>query len=149
MCWASYGYDFFPINHDYSYITALKNEKNKKGDKAWQKKFVADYMAKDCKSVARDRLLRHAEGADGTPLIVIARQHQLTDAAEYVIFRNQLGGKVAMVVDNGQILCHIVVKMLCRFVLQQKVFTNNAFHFYLPFEGGHSVTPDLKMAISR
>ena len=56
MCWASYGYDFFPINHDYSYITALKNEKNKKGDKAWQKKFVADYMAKNCKTVANDRL---------------------------------------------------------------------------------------------
>ena len=56
MCWASYGYDFFPINHDYSYITALKNEKNKKGDKAWQQKFVKDYMAKNCKTVATDRL---------------------------------------------------------------------------------------------
>ncbi|MBR2508482.1 MAG: hypothetical protein IKB71_01920 [Lentisphaeria bacterium] len=56
MCWASYGYDFFPINHDYSYITALKNEKNKKGDKAWQQEFVKNYMAKNCKTVANDRL---------------------------------------------------------------------------------------------
>ena len=56
MCWASYGYDFFPINHDYSFITAMKNEKNKKGDKAWQQEFVKDYMAKNCKTVATDRL---------------------------------------------------------------------------------------------
>ncbi|MBR1967084.1 MAG: hypothetical protein IKA22_10800 [Lentisphaeria bacterium] len=56
MCWASYGYDFFPINHDYSFINALKKEKNKKGDNEWQKKFVKDYMAKNCKSVANDHL---------------------------------------------------------------------------------------------
>ncbi|MBR2441140.1 MAG: hypothetical protein IKB25_13155 [Lentisphaeria bacterium] len=56
MCWASYRYDFFPINHDYSFLTALKNEKNKKGDKEWQKKFVKDYMAKNCKTVATDHL---------------------------------------------------------------------------------------------
>ena len=55
-CWASYGFDFFPINHDYTFIAALKNEKNKKADLEWQKKFVKDYMAKNCKTVAKDDL---------------------------------------------------------------------------------------------
>ena len=56
MCWASYGYDFYPINNDYSFITALKNEKNKTGDRAWQKEFVKNYMAKNCKTVSKDHL---------------------------------------------------------------------------------------------
>ena len=56
MCWASYGYDFYPINKDYSFITALKNEKNKNGDRAWQKEFVRNYMAKNCKTVSKDHL---------------------------------------------------------------------------------------------
>ena len=30
---------------------ALKNEKNKKGNRAWQRKFVRDYMAKNCRTV--------------------------------------------------------------------------------------------------
>ncbi len=98
MCWASYGYDFFPINHDYSYINLLKQEKNKKGDSAQYKNFVKDYMAKNCKTVATDHLgsferhllrgLNYANGSDFLVPYMNARATMLR-WPEYRVFMDE------------------------------------------------------------
>ncbi len=46
-CWASFGFDFFPLNRDYSYINALRDAKLKKRDLKKEIDFVKKYMAKN------------------------------------------------------------------------------------------------------
>lgn len=54
-CWACNGYDFWPINRDYSFLNQLDMAQKGKSTLAQQNKFVADYMKKHFTTFPKDR----------------------------------------------------------------------------------------------
>ena len=82
----------------------------------------------------------NAERAHGSPLIVVAREHDLAHVRKAVVPGDLLRVEMAMVIDDGLALGKGMVERLRGLVLQEKVLVDNGFH---------SVTPSLKMEISR
>ena len=61
---------------------------------------------------ARDVLLGNAVGAHLAPFVVVTAKKQVVSIAELVIVRDHLRLQVAVVVDDRQVLCVIVIEAL-------------------------------------
>lgn len=63
-CWSCDNYDFYPKDHDYSYINAISNAKNQKGDQAAQDAFCDEFLKKHFSQYPKDRqgfFMRHLQ----------------------------------------------------------------------------------------
>ena len=54
-CWSGVEFDFTPYKGDYSFLNALRQAKNKKRDKEFEKKIVTGFMEKNCKDMTKDQ----------------------------------------------------------------------------------------------
>ena len=90
--------------------------------------------------VPGDVLLGHAVGAHHAPLVVVAAQPGVGDGLEGGVVGHVRGGQVAVVVDDRHGLGVLEVQPPRTLVRQQEVRVHERLH---------SVTPSLKMAISR
>ena len=85
--------------------------------------------------IAGDEVLIYTIRTHGTPLIVVTAQPQLGDAAELVVLGHHLGDEVTVVVDDGELLCVLMVEHLCGFGFQQEILVHECFHCICCFDG--------------
>jgi hypothetical protein len=76
-------------------------------------------------SIACDVFLINTVCAELSPLVVVATEEEVKGIAELIVFRDLLGGKVAMIIDNWKIL-YKSVKLFGSFGLQHKIVFNKS-----------------------
>src|SRR5690606_37356340 len=59
--------------------------------------------------------------AHRTPLVVVPAQPQLRQIAELVVLGDLRGGEVAVIVEDGLVLRHLVIEFACDLGLEQEV----------------------------
>ena len=79
------------------------------------------------RGIAGDIIFIHAVGAHDPPLIVVTAQPDLGDVGKTPVFLHLLGADVAMIVHNGAIGSIFMIKFLCGFGGQQKIFVHKRF----------------------
>ena len=78
--------------------------------------------------VASNEFLLDPVAPHGAPLVVVSSKPEFRDARKAMILRNLFWIEVAMVVDDGQMGCVIVIEGLCSSRLLQEIFVHEGFH---------------------
>ena len=78
--------------------------------------------------LAGDRSLVHAEAAHQPPLVVVAAKPELRDVVKVPVLIDLSGVQVAMIVDDRQRGCKLVIQMLCCVIGQQKLTVHKLLH---------------------
>ena len=85
------------------------------------------------RTVAGDVLLIYAAGAHCSPLIVVAVQPNLGNVGITLILCDLLGGKVTVIIDNGQLFRIIVEKDLRSLSGKKEIFIHKLLHSAFSF----------------
>ena len=80
------------------------------------------------RGIARDVLLVHAARAHGSPLIVVAVQPHLCDVGIALILGDLLGGKVTVIVNDGERFRVVMVKHLRGLRGKKEIRIHKFFH---------------------
>ena len=82
--------------------------------------------------VAGDVLFVDAEGAHAAPLVVVAPQPHLAQILKLLVLRDLGGLQVAVIVDDGHMLCILMIEHLTRLICEEKFFAETVIHIRYP-----------------
>ena len=93
---------------------------------------------------ARAKFFRNSIAAHRAPFVVVAFQPDLGQVGKAPVASKVLGRKVAVVIDDRQLLRHLMIKSTCRRTLEQEILVDevhvNGGIFWLVFTKGQRTT---------
>ena len=84
------------------------------------------------RSTAGDVIFIHTIGTHLAPFVMVTAQPYLCDIFKLSVFRNLLRINMAVVVQNRNLCCKIVIQFLSCLCAQKKIFIHKCFHIFIP-----------------